>query len=754
MASISHVQKIASTSANGASTIHVSGSTTTGNDIIVMVVFYPSSGTYPTCTVTDGASNSYTNIKSFTGSSTTGPSYVIAQAHNTTGLSSQNVTATFSSGTNPFSIITAHEFAGLSTTLDGSVVTNNGHDAAPTFSALSTSNNNNLILSLAGYLGNFTAAQTAINGSFQGTDFQSATPTLAMGWQIQDDVTHIQGGQPSTAMAISATEYWQTAVVAIEGSASPTTPSYYRLGTQDSLASDTSSAGTYTVNYPAATTSGNLLVAAIVTSTASGTNVFPSGWTTKSVSFRTSYQLRVGWKISTGDSSVVFNSSTGSTRAAQLYEFTGNNATQPDADASVPSSQSNGTSTGTSYGTASLTTDSANDLIMSFVSNDGSGSYLQAPSWSTSAVTGSVAAPSSTYGVTGGTYFVSSTQSGFTDTLSWTGTSTGMAAVTFAFPQGSSSVSASVTQVHGIVTATGGTQSVATIQDSSVSQLAATVTATGGTPSTNVGTSQLAATVTASGGTQTIAALGDVAVSQVAGSVTASGGTQAVATIQDASVAQSAATITATGGTQATATINIAAASQTAASVTASGGTQSAVGEASASVSQSAATITATGGTPTTAIALGQIAATVTATGGTQTVVSTRVVSVSQSAASVTASGGTQAVATTRDVSITQVSASVTATGGTQTADGEVTVTVVQVAATVTATGGTQVAVGESGTLDASVAQSAATVTASGGTQIVTISTSPLPPVRIPNLIFLLDGRLAARISKNVYLPL
>jgi hypothetical protein len=63
------------------------------------------------------------------------------------------------------------------------------------------------------------------------------------------------------------------------------------------------------------------------------------------------------------------------------------------------------------------------------------------------------------------------------------------------------------------VTASGGTQTLATIND--------------------VAIAQIAATVTASGGTQTVAS--NVFLNQVAAIVTASGGTQAVATVQQAS---------------------------------------------------------------------------------------------------------------------------------------------------------------------------------------------------------------------------
>lgn len=191
-------------------------------------------------------------------------------------------------------------------------------------------------------------------------------------------------------------------------------------------------------------------------------------------------------------------------------------------------------------------------------------------------------------------------------------------------------VNATVSQVAGSVTATGGTQTVASVQKQSVAQVAGSVTATGGTQTTatvNIAAvSQAAGTVTATGGTQTVAAviIASATATQVAGTVTATGGTQTVASVQKAAVAQVAGTVTATGGTQTAASVNIVAVAQAHGTVTATGGTQTTSAVVSQSVSQSAGTVTATGGTQasvaTQVAAVTQAHGVVLATGGTQTV--------------------------------------------------------------------------------------------------------------------------------------
>lgn len=217
----------------------------------------------------------------------------------------------------------------------------------------------------------------------------------------------------------------------------------------------------------------------------------------------------------------------------------------------------------------------------------------------------------------------------------------------------SPAVSASITQVAATVTATGGTQTIATVRNVAVTQVAATVTASGGTQVVSAGAvvnatvTQVAATVTATGGTQVVTASQKVAIAQVAASVTATGGTQTVATVNNVSIAQVAGSVTVAGGTQVVATSRL------------------------ATIAQVAATVTATGGTQTvqtvSSVAITQVAANVTASGGTQVLSASRYVSVAQIAGTVTATGGTQAITATSSVSIAQVAGTVTVTGGAQT---------------------------------------------------------------------------------------
>ena len=155
---------------------------------------------------------------------------------------------------------------------------------------------------------------------------------------------------------------------------------------------------------------------------------------------------------------------------------------------------------------------------------------------------------------------------------------------TWVGPYGGGGTSASVTQVHATVTATGGTQSVATTRIAAVTQSAATVTATGGTQSVasvqNASVTQVAGTVTATGGTQVITtgSIVSASITQVAATVTATGGTQAVASVQNASVSQVAANVTATGGTQTLTSVQNATITQAFAAITAQGGTQTVLG--------------------------------------------------------------------------------------------------------------------------------------------------------------------------------
>lgn len=323
-------------------------------------------------------------------------------------------------------------------------------------------------------------------------------------------------------------------------------------------------------------------------------------------------------------------------------------------------------------------------------------------------------------------------------------------------------LSASVTQVAATVTASGGTQTVASIQIASVSQVAANVISTGGTQAVvavataNASITQVAGSVTALGGTQTIATVQVVAISQSAGSVTATGGTQVVAGMQVATIAQIAATVTASGGAQTIATINNSAVSQIAGIVTASGGVQvvTATVVASASVTQVAATVTVAGGAQVLATindsSVTQTAATVTASGGTQAVATIQNSSITQTVGTVTAAGGTQVVAfidAKVNATVTQVAGTITASGGTQQINSQVDASIVQLGSSVTASGGTQSFVAVSYT---ALSQSGASITARGSTQIISTSTGPLPVTDL--FLIWVNSRLALQLVDDQYI--
>lgn len=264
----------------------------------------------------------------------------------------------------------------------------------------------------------------------------------------------------------------------------------------------------------------------------------------------------------------------------------------------------------------------------------------------------------------------------------------------------SSGVNATVTQVGATLTATGGTQSVATVNDVSLSQAAATLTTTTGTQAVtsiqNVAISQSAATLTATTGTQIVQTRGIIA--QAGATLTAAGGTQTVATVNIVNITQVAATLTVTGGSQGIQDIQDVQITQVGATLTVAGGTQSIATVNNVSISQVKAVLTASGGTQVIAasnyVAISQVKATLTATGGTQAVATLQQVSISQVGVTISATGGTQSIVTTNIVAISQSHATLTVTGGTQAVTTSLTANISQVAANITASGGSQTVAG------------------------------------------------------------
>lgn len=213
---------------------------------------------------------------------------------------------------------------------------------------------------------------------------------------------------------------------------------------------------------------------------------------------------------------------------------------------------------------------------------------------------------------------------------------------------------------------------------------------------TSTTVTQVAANLTATGGTQAVASVSSVSIAQVAANLTATGGTQAVAAvvIASASITQVAANLTATGGVQAVATVQIVAISQSHATLTATGGVQAVLSVSMVAINQVAANLTATGGTQLikTAAAIAQVAANLTVAPGTQGISSVQIVNISQTHATLSVTGGTQAVLAAFTVNIAQVAATLAVTGGVQAvvAAALVSASISQVAALIRALGGTQ----------------------------------------------------------------
>jgi hypothetical protein len=216
---ILHVQTIGSATDNqGASyTITPTSATVLGNAVIVYVVYYPPSGTYPTCTITDTAGNAYSVLYTVTGSTTTGPSLLIAISITTSAITtSNNITATFT-GTAPYSVMIADEWNGINTALDGSIVAaSGGAGTSIPFGPLATTNSTDLVLIVIATFGNLRA--TTWSAGWLGTEFQTASPSLSIAWQLPTST-----GSFSGTATIGASEYWNYALFALKGTS--TSPS-------------------------------------------------------------------------------------------------------------------------------------------------------------------------------------------------------------------------------------------------------------------------------------------------------------------------------------------------------------------------------------------------------------------------------------------------------------------------------------------------------------------------------------------------
>lgn len=263
-----------------------------------------------------------------------------------------------------------------------------------------------------------------------------------------------------------------------------------RLTGQD--ATNNSGNGNVVATYPGATTAGNLLIATVFSNQALGSNAI-SGWTSlvDGHAYGGQYDITILYKLADGSETTVTATSAGANHMViSIFEYTGNaNPIQTDGTAAAQ----NTSSTVTSYTTPSITTTNANDLIFSVMS-DGQGT---SPSWATSTTIGSNTADTFSH-IFSGQNIVSSTQSGFSDTGSWTGASTAGSLIgAFQAAGGGTTTSTSSTSSSTSSTSTSSTSSSTSVSSTSSStSISSTSSSTSYSTSTSVSTSSTSTSTT------------------------------------------------------------------------------------------------------------------------------------------------------------------------------------------------------------------------------------------------------------------
>lgn len=180
-----------------------------------------------------------------------------------------------------------------------------------------------------------------------------------------------------------------------------------RITGQDATGASFSS--TLTVNWPGATTAGDLLIAVVASQ---GSPVVTGYTLVTSGTENTANTLAVYYKLATGSETSVSVTGGSAITNLSICEYTGNaNPIMLDGTASAHSS---GTTGETSWATSSITTTCASDLIFSAALINGSPTGF---SWATST---SILTNTAAFHTFCGQHIVSTPQSGFTDTASWT----------------------------------------------------------------------------------------------------------------------------------------------------------------------------------------------------------------------------------------------------------------------------------------------------------------------------------------------
>lgn len=196
-------------------------------------------------------------------------------------------------------------------------------------------------------------------------------------------------------------------------------------------ATGTGTSGTGTATYPGATTAGDLLIAVLASS---NSPALSGGGTWTNLISRTfqgsTYTGGIWYKLATGSETTVTATSTQYINLT-ILEYTGNaNPIVTDGTAAANSSGS----TTTTATTPNITTTNANDLVfLAATMNSGATAF----SWATSTL---ISGPTSPFCAFIGEYIVSTIQTNFNDTGSWTGV-TNVATLIGAFKAATSTTS-------------------------------------------------------------------------------------------------------------------------------------------------------------------------------------------------------------------------------------------------------------------------------------------------------------------------
>lgn len=175
-------------------------------------------------------------------------------------------------------------------------------------------------------------------------------------------------------------------------------------------ASGTSATTSLTVNYPGATTAGNLLVALVTANVGAGVTTI-TGWTMTERTISGSGVMAVFYKTSTGDSSVVCNATGATVMQMHIYEYSG----IPQSFV-VDATATKTDTTATSATTAAITTTVAADLL--FFGCAVTGGAITAATWATA----TTLQANATSRLIAGQYIPGTIQTALTATASWTTT--------------------------------------------------------------------------------------------------------------------------------------------------------------------------------------------------------------------------------------------------------------------------------------------------------------------------------------------